>query len=368
MIAMYEMLLSPARFGPWTLSNRVVMPPLTRNRADRNGIPSPRAAEYYGQRASAGVVICEATQVSPDATGYPRTPGIWTAEQTARWAEIVAAIHAGGAKAVLQLWHCGRISHPHNQPEGIQPMAPSAVRAERQVYSDVAGGPVDLPTPREMTEADIRHVLDSYRAACANARDAGFDGVELHGANGYLVEQFAASNTNLRTDAWGGSREKRMRFLAEVLAAMMAVYPKECVGIRLAPLGRFNGIDDDDPQAKYEAMLETCTKAGVGYLHLIRPVVSGNVQMQASPLDREVLEVARRLYPGPVIGAGGYTADSAEQDLQAGLVDLVAFGRAYVANPDLVRRLREGLPLAQGDESTWYTPGDRGYIDYKVAG
>lgn len=364
---MYEKLLSPARFGSWELSNRVVMPPLTRSRAEHDWIPHERAAEYYGQRNSAGVVICEATQVSPDATGYPRTPGIWSQAQTERWKGIVDAIHAGGAKAVLQLWHCGRISHPDNQPGNIQPIAPSAVKADRKIYSDKAGGLVDLPVPREMTEADIQHVFASYRNACKNARTAGFDGVELHAANGYIIEQFASSNTNLRTDEWGGTREKRMRFMEEVLKAMMEVYPEGGVGVRIAPFGMFNGIEDDDPRLKYEAMLDVCARAGVGYLHIIRPVVSGNVQLEATPRDREVLEIARSRYSGPIIGAGGYTAESAERDIQAGLVDLVAFGRAYVGNPDLVRRFREGLPLTESNEATWYTPGEKGYIDYPPA-
>lgn len=365
---MYERLLSPAKVGPWELANRVVMSPLTRNRAGTDGVPNPRAAEYYGQRSTAGLIICEATQVSPDATGYPRTPGIWTPEQTARWAEVARAIHAGGAKAVLQLWHCGRISHPDNQPEGIQPMAPSAVQADKRIWSDKANGLVDAPMPREMTEDDIRHVIESYRRACQNARAAGFDGVELHGANGYIIDQFASSNTNLRTDEWGGTREKRMRFMAEVLGAMTSAFPKDCVGVRLAPYGTFNTIDDDDPLAKYEAMLDVARQAGLGYVHVIRPVVSGNMELGASPRDREVLEIARERFPGTVIGVGGYTAERAEADLEAGRVDLVAFGRAYVGNPDLVRRMREGIALTEGDPATWYVAGDAGYVDYPPAG
>ena len=364
---MYDRLLSPAKVGPWELANRVVMPPLTRNRADGDNVPSARAAEYYGQRSSAGLIICEATQVSPDATGYPRTPGIWTAPQTARWKEIVDAIHAGGARAVIQFWHCGRISHPDNQPDGGQPMAPSAVQADKQIWSDKAGGLVAAPMPRAMTQEDIRHVIDAHRKAAGNAMAAGFDGVELHGANGYLIEQFASSNTNLRTDEWGGTREKRMRFMEEVLRAVISVYPKECVGVRLASHGTFNTIDDDDPPAKYEAMLGVAQKLGLGYVHIIRPVVSGNMQMQASPLDRAVLETARALFSGAIIGVGGYDAASAEADIEAGRIDLAAFGRAFVANPDLVRRIRDNIPLAEGDPATWYVAGDTGYIDYPPA-
>lgn len=364
---MYERLLSPARVGPWELANRVVMPPLTRNRADSECVPSAHAAQYYGQRSSAGLVICEATQVSPDATGYPRTPGIWNTAQTARWEDIVKAIHVGGAKAVIQFWHCGRISHPDNQPDGSQPMAPSAVKADKQIWSDKAGGLVSASMPREMTEEDIHHVIDAHRRASENAKAAGFDGVELHGANGYLIEQFASSNTNLRADEWGGTREKRMRFMEEVLRAVTSIYPKDCVGIRLAPYGTFNTIDDDDPLAKYKAMLGVAQKTGLGYVHIIRPVVSGNMQKQASPLDSAVLETARDLFSGMIIGVGGYDADSAEEDLRTGRIDLAAFGRAFVGNPDLVRRIREGIPLAEGDPAAWYVAGDAGYIDYALA-
>lgn len=365
---MYETLLSPTKFGPWELTSRVVMPPLTRNRADDDCVPSEHAAEYYGQRNTAGLVICEATQVSPDATGYPRTPGIWTEKQTARWKEIVDAIHSGGAKAVIQLWHCGRISHHDNQPEGIQPMAPSAVKPELPIYTDAAGDLVDNPMPREMTEDDIRHVIDSYRNACENAKKAGFDGVELHCANGYLVDQFASSNTNKRTDKWGRSLANRMRFMEEVLKAMISVYPKECVGARIAPYGTFNEIFDEDPKAKYEAMFGVLEKLGVGFAHVIRPVVSGNIQMAATPRDREVIEAARRIYSGRVIGAAGYEPESAEEELKAGRVDLVAFGRAFVGNPDFVRRVRENLHIVDSDEDSWYTPGPDGYVDYPMAG
>ncbi|MCO5091271.1 alkene reductase [Bosea sp. (in: a-proteobacteria)] len=365
---MYEKLLSPAKVGPWELANRVVMPPLTRSRADGEWVPNARAAEYYGQRSSAGLIICEATQISPDATGYPRTPGIWSAGQTAGWKTVVDAIHAGGAKAVIQLWHCGRVSHPDNQPDGRQPMAPSAVKADKQVWSDKAGGLVSVPMPRAMTEEDIRDVIASHRKACENALAAGFDGVELHGANGYLIDQFASSNTNLRSDGWGGTREKRMRFMEEVLRAAISVYPKDCVGIRLAPYGTFNTIDDDDALAKYKAMLAAAEKLGLGYVHIIRPIVSGNMQVGASPLDRAAIEIARELFSGTIIGVGGYDAASAEDDLQAGRIDLVAFGRAFVGNPDLVRRIREGIALAESDPTTWYAAGDAGYIDYPPAG
>jgi N-ethylmaleimide reductase len=364
---MHQKLLSPAKLGPWELANRVVMPPLTRSRAEADWSPSRYAPKYYRQRNSAGLVICEATQVSPDATGYARTPGIWTEAQTAVWRQIVDGIHAGGAKAVLQLWHCGRIAHPDNQPPGCYPMGPSAVQPRLPIYTDVAGGVVENPVPREMTDADIQGVIDAYAQACANAKSAGFDGVELHAANGYLVEQFAATNTNLRTDQWGGSVENRMRFMTQVLAAMTTVYPASCIGVRLSPFGTFNDIQDADPMATYQAMLGVAQTAGVGYVHIIRPIVSGNIEMEASARDREVIEIARRHYTGTLIGAAGYTPDSAEAALQQGAVDLVAFGRAYVGNPDLVERIRSGIPFAPNDQSTLYTPGPEGYTNYPTA-
>ena len=364
---MYEKLLSPAKFGPWDLTSHIVMPPLTRNRAEVDFSPNQRAPEYYGQRNSAGLVICEATQVSPEATGYPRTPGIWSEAQTERWTEIVSQIHAGGAKALIQLWHCGRIGHPDNQPEGCFPMGPSAVQPGLPIYTDTAEDLVENPVPKEMTEEDVQWVIDSYRSACANAKKAGFDGVELHAANGYLVDQFASTNTNLRTDKWGGSLDDRLNFMRAVLTAMMEVYPKECIGVRMSPYGTFNDIQDEDPNAKYEAMLKLCEEMGVGYVHVIRPVVSGNIQMEASGRDVEVIDTARRLYSGPLIAAAGYTPESAEKELEAGRVDLVAFGRAFVSNPDLVRRVAEGIPFAEGNPDTYYTPGMTGYIDYPMA-
>lgn len=364
---MYDKLLSPVKLGPWQLTSRVVMPPLTRSRAQPDYTPNEEAPKYYGQRSTAGLVICEATQVSPEATGYPRTPGIWTERQTAKWREVAAQIHAGGAKAVLQLWHCGRIGHPDNQPKGCHPIGASAVQPKSPIYTDVAGGMVENPMPRVMTEADIQGVFESYRKACQNAKAAGFDGVELHGANGYIIEQFASSNTNLRTDAWGGSLEKRLRFMEEVLKAMISVFGPSCVGVRLSPYGVFNEIDDENPNAKYRGMLGVAEKLGLAYVHIIRPVVSGNIQKEPSARDLEVVKTARELFSRAIIGAAGFTPESAEAELQAGRVDLVAFGRLYLSNPDLVARIRQGVPLAESNVETWYTPGPEGYADYPTA-
>lgn len=364
---MYDRLLSPAKIGNWDLTSHVVMAPLTRSRAEADWTPSQHAPEYYGQRGGAGIVICEATQVSADATGYCRTPGIWTDAHVQRWREIVDAIHAGGAKAVLQMWHCGRIGHPDNMPEGCTPMGPSPVQPKLPIYTDVAAGEVVNPIPREMTEAEILGVIESYRSACENAKRAGFDGVELHGANGYLVEQFAASNTNQRTDGWGGSLENRLRFMVEVLKAMTSVYDPLAVGVRLSPYGTFNEIADENPQAMFEAMLDVAEKSGVGYVHVIRPVVSGNIQRDASSADTEVIQTARARFSRTLIAAAGFTPDSAEAELVSGRADLIAFGRPFISNPDYVQRLRQGIASSDADQSTFYTPGPKGYTDYPAA-
>lgn len=362
-----KMLLGPVRIGNWELSNRIVMPPLTRSRAEPDWSPSQWAAEYYGQRSGAGLVIAEATQVSPDAGGYCRTPGIWTERHISEWAKVVEAIKSKGSVAVLQCWHTGRIGHPDNMPEGCFPMAPSAVRPTTPMYTDVVDGVVENPVPREMTEEDIWHVIDAYGQAAANAKKAGFDGFEIHSANGYLIEQFASACTNKRTDAWGGTLENRVRFFAEIVEAVAKVYDRSAIGVRLSPFGTFNDIDEPEPMAMYEAMLNVAQNGGVGYIHVICPRVSGDEDRTASDADTDVLARARAIYKGTVIAAGGFTADSAEAELQSGRADLVAFGRDHVANPDLIERLRRDLPLNKVNFDTLYTTGPVGYTDYPFA-
>lgn len=359
-----SLLLGPTKIGNWKLNNRVVMPPLTRSRAEADWSPSQWAAEYYGQRSGAGIVIAEATQVSPDAGGYCRTPGIWTVRQTERWSDVVKEIKKNGSVAILQCWHTGRIGHPDNMPEGCFPMGPSAVRPATLMWTDVANGDVENPVPKEMTEADIRHVIDAYGKAASNAKKAGFDGFEIHAANGYLVEQFAASNTNRRTDAWGGTLKKRVRFLAEVIESVAEFFDRAAIGVRLSPLGSFNDIADENPMALYEAMLNVAQQAKVGYVHIIRPRVSGDEDGTASQQDTDVLSFARQIYTGSIIAAGGFTKDTAEAELKSGRADLIAFGRAHVANPGLVERLRQNLPLNEVVVDTLYTTGPEGYIDY----
>lgn len=357
-------LFDPVKLGAWELANRVVMAPMTRSRAEPDWTPCAHAPRYYGQRNNAGMVIAEATQVGPDATGYARTPGIWTDAHVARWREIVDAIHTGPAKALLQLWHCGRIAHPDNMPEGCVPIAPSAVQPKMPIYTDVAGGNVENPMPKAMTEEDIRRVIEDHRKAAANAKEAGFDGVEIHGANGYLVEQFAATNTNKRTDAWGGTLEKRLRFLVEVIEAIAKVYDRSRIGLRLSPFGTFNEIADEDPPKLFDGMLRKAAEARISYVHVIRPRVSGDEDRTASEADTDVVAMARRIFPGIVIAAGRFTTETAIAELRSGRADLIAFGRPFIANPDLIERMKRGIPLSHYNPDHLYVLGEQGYIDH----
>jgi N-ethylmaleimide reductase len=358
-------LFQPYRLGDLSLHSRIVMAPMTRSRAEKDWSPSRFAATYYGQRNTAGLVITEATQVGPDATGYPRTPGLWTDAHVAGWATVVAEIKKGGAKAFVQFWHCGRIAHPDNMPSGLEPIGPSAVQPKLPIYTDVSGALVENPVPRVMTEADIARVLDDHRKAAANAKLAGFDGVEIHGANGYLVDQFASTNTNLRNDDWGGTIQKRLRFMRAVIDAIAQIYPLDRIGLRLSPFGTFNEIDDADPIAKFRAQLEVSRDSKIGYVHIIRPRVSGDEDRTASDADTNVIEIARKIFPGTVIGAGGYTPQTAEAELTAGRADLIAFGRPFIASPDFPRRIREGLPVAATfNAQLLYEGAAEGYTDY----
>lgn len=357
-------LFEPARIGAWDLTNRIAMAPMTRHRATPDQIPAPYAADYYGQRASAGMVITEATQSAPGAQGYPRTPGLWSDRHAEAWAPIVERIKADGARAVVQVWHCGRISHPDNLPLGFEPVAPSAVRADAYNVSDKTGGQVQMPVPRAMSDTAVEQAIAEFGLCARYARDAGFDGFEIHAANGYLVEQFASSNTNLRTDRWGGNVENRLRFMVRVIEAVAAVFGAERTGIRFSPFGTFNDIHDADPLGIYQAKLAAAAGAGVGYIHVIRPAVFGNIDRENPAPEVDVVGLARDAYKGPIIAAGQYNRATAEAELARGVCDVVAFGRPFVASPDLVRRLREGLPLAPLRADLLYQGGQDGYADY----
>lgn len=359
-------LFSPFRLGAIPLAHRVVLPPLTRMRAGLDDrVPSPLAATYYGQRATAGgLLIAEATQVSQQGQGYPQTPGIYTAAQVAGWREVTQAVKAKGATFFLQLWHVGRISHSSFQPDGRVPVAPSAIAPAGETFTN-SWKRAPYETPHALDSAEIAAVVADYRQAAQNARDAGFDGVEIHAANGYLLDQFLQDRTNRRTDPYGGSMPNRMRLLLEVLDAMATVWPLERIGVRLSPYGENGDIADSDPRTLFEQVVRTLAARRIGYLHLIEPRsragLKDDVNEQAPP---SVAALLRPHFAGPLIASGGFTAETGEQALQSGSADLIAFGRAFIANPDLPRRLATSAALNAHDRPTFYGGEARGYIDY----
>jgi N-ethylmaleimide reductase len=354
-------LFSPVRIGAIDLAHRVVLAPLTRMRADSPGnVPNNLMATYYGQRASpGGLMITEATFISPAGNGGYASPGIVTDAQVAGWREVVDAVHAKGAKILLQLWHVGRQSHVDLQPNGEAPIAPSAIKAE--VRALLASGPAIGSMPRAIELSEISGLVDEYRRAAQRAKEAGFDGVEVHGANGYLIDQFLQDNSNRRTDAYGGSIENRARFLIEVLEAVISVWGADRVGVRIGPSNKFGGMGDSMPDVTFPYVAQALAQFGLAYLHIIEPRVTGNVSDDTPPVAAGLL---RPLFGGPVIAAGGFDAAGAEAILAKGEADLVAFGRHFLANPDLPERLRHNLPLNPYDRSTFYYGGEKGYADY----
>jgi N-ethylmaleimide reductase len=350
-------LLTPVRIGRYQLENRVVMAPLTRNRAGDGNVPRAMAVEYYVQRASAGLIVTEATQVSPQGVGYPGTPGIHTAEQVEGWRRVTDAVHAEGGRIFLQLWHVGRISHPSLQPDGVLPVAPSAIRPEGQAFT--ASGLQPFVTPRALEADEIPGIVESFRIGAANALAAGFDGVEIHAANGYLIDQFLRDGSNTRTDGYGGPVENRARFLFEVLDAVVGVCGAERVGVRLSPVNGFNSMRDSDPDATFGYVARRLSRYGLAYLHVVETDASNPDAPQT--YDRDALRAA---YPGVYIANGGYDRAHADQAIASGKASLVSFGAPYVANPDLVERFALGAPLNRPDPSTFYGGDERGYIDY----
>jgi N-ethylmaleimide reductase len=353
-----SLLFSPTTLGPLKLQNRLVMSPLTRSRAIGN-VPNDLMVEYYSQRASAGLIITEGTSPSPNGVGYPRIPGIYSADQVKGWKVVTEAVHAKGAKIFVQLMHTGRIGHPSNLPAGASVVAPSAVTAAGEMFTD-AGGPQPHPTPKAMTEADIKTAVEEYVQAAKNGIAAGFDGVELHGANGYLLEQFIRPTSNQRTDAYGGSIENRARFVLEVAKAVIAAIGKDKVGIRLSPYGAFNDMPAyPEMEADYAYLARQLSALGLLYIHLV-----DHSPMGAPAVPASIKETVRKEFKGALILSGGYDAARAEKDLEAGKCDLVAFGRPFLANPDLIHRWKTGAALNAPDMNTFYTPGPKGYIDY----
>jgi N-ethylmaleimide reductase len=353
-----SILYTPFTFGSIVLQNRMVMAPMTRSRATGN-IPNALMMEYYAQRSSAGLIITEGTSSSPNGLGYPRIPGIFSTAQVEGWKAITEAAHGKGARIFLQLMHCGRISHPLNLPAGARVIAPSAVAASGEMYTD-AEGMKPFPVPEAMTADDIKVAIAEYADAAKNAVEAGFDGVELHAANGYLLEQFIRPNSNLRSDSYGGSIEGRARFVLEVVDAVKVAIGKERVGIRLSPFGVFNDMPlYEKMEEEYTWLAKKLNDSGLAYIHLV-----DHSSMGAPPVPDSMKATFRNTFKGALILSGGYDAQRAESDLAGGKCDLIAFGRAFIANPDLVERWKSGAALNPPDMDTFYSPGPKGFTDY----
>lgn len=350
-------LFSPARFGDLALANRIVMAPLTRNRAGAGLVPSPFAAEYYSQRASAGLIITEATQISREAQGYLDTPGLYTDEQIAGWRKVTDAVHAKGGRIVAQLWHVGRIAHVSLLPEGVQPVAPSALRANAKTFT--RDGFVDVSPPRALTIDEIPTIVDTFRTAAQHAIEAGFDGVEVHGANGYLIDQFLRNGANKREDAYGGSIENRTRFLIEVVQAVVNELGCGRVGVRLSPVSPAGDLSDSDPQPLFERAVERLDTLGIAYVHVIEGATGGD--RDVAPFDYAALHGR---FSGAWIVNNGYDRAMAIEAIRDGHADAVAFGVPFLANPDLPARLRQHAKLNKPDPGTFYGGGAKGYTDY----
>lgn len=355
-------LFTPFRLGSLTLPNRVVMAPMTRNRAGSGNVPNALNATYYAQRASAGLIVTEATQISPQGLGYPGTPGIHAAEQIAGWKLVTDAVHAAGGRISLQLWHVGRISHPSLQPGGALPVAPSAIAPAGQAWT--LDGMKPYVTPHALTVEEIASVVDDYRRGAAHARQAGFDGVELHGANGYLIDQFLRDKSNRRTDRYGGSALNRTRFLIDVTEALLGEWDAARVGVRLSPTNPFNDMGDSHPAATFAAAVQELNRLKLGYLHIVEPGDTDPVPDSETP----DLSFFRRLWRGPLIANKGYDLARANTVLRDGNADLVSFATLYLANPDLPERLRRGGPFNAAERKTFYGGGAAGYTDYPTLG
>ncbi|MBO9540500.1 alkene reductase [bacterium] len=351
-------MFTPVTVGALRLKNRIVMAPMTRSRVEQDATPGALEATYYAQRASAGLIITEGTAPSATGLGYSRTPGIYTPEQIEGWRAVVDAVHAKGGTIVLQIMHVGRVAHPLNQPEGAEIVAPSAIAAKAKVYTEQAGMQ-EMVAPRAIETDEIPAIIAEFAQATRNAREAGFDGVELHATSGYLPHQFLSTNSNQRTDAYGGSPENRARFVLEVIDAMAEAWSADRVGIKVSPGQGFNDMVDETARETYGYLADELAKRHLAYLHVTR-------QAQFSPADQTFDSFAemRRRFKGPLIVNGGLTKAEAETLLANGQGDLFSFGAAYIANPDLLERLEADLPLAVSDRSTHYAGGSKGYIDY----
>lgn len=359
MTTQLSQLLTPCHIGDLKLRNRVVMAPMTRARSGHDRIPNGLMAEFYAQRASAGLIITEATVVSKQGIGWPQSPGIYNEEQVSGWSSVVDALHAQDTPVFLQLWHCGRASHSSFH-DGELPVAPSAVKLEgSEVHTD--DGKKSHEVPRALETSEVEQVVRDYRDAAKRARRAGFDGVEIHAANGYLIDQFLQSKTNRRTDRYGGSVENRYRFLGEIVAAVTEVWPMNRIGVRISPNGSFNDMGSDDYRETFTHVIEQLDRIRPGYLHAIDGLDFGFHEL-GEPMR---LSEIRKLYGGVLMGNCGYDRDSADEQIADGDADLIAFGRPYISNPDLVERFEHGWPLAdEAPQSVWYSHGPEGYVDF----
>jgi N-ethylmaleimide reductase len=352
-------LFTPGHAGAVSLANRAVMAPMTRSRATADHTPTPIMAPYYASRAEAGLLITEGVAPTADGCGYARIPGIWSEAQVAAWRPVTEAVHAAGGRIAMQLMHTGRISHPLNMPVGARVLGPTGEIAPGEMYTDQEG-PRPHGTPSAMSEDDLARTVAGFAEAARNARAAGFDAVELHGANGYLLDQFLTPGINTRTDGWGGDAARRRRLVLEVAKATADAIGADRVGIRLSPCGVFNGVTPwESVEEDFTALAGALGKLGLAWVHLV-----DHSAMGAPPVPETLKRAIQAAFGGTLIRSGGYDRARADAELSAGLADLVAFGRPFLSNPDLVTRLRQGAPLNPPDFSTFYTPGEKGYLDY----
>ena len=349
--------LSAYALGPFQLPNRVVMAPMTRSRAGEGNVVAPLTRDYYVQRASAALVITEATQVSQQGVGYINTPGIYSDAQVAGWSAVTRAVHEAGGRIFAQLWHVGRISHTSFQPGGQAPVAPSAIAAKGSTYT--AQGPQPFSTPRALETSEIAGVVQQFIEGAKNAKRAGFDGIELHGANGYIIDQFLRDGTNQRTDAYGGSVQNRARFLLEVTEGVIGVWGSDRVSVRLSPVGAFNDMQDSSPLATFSYAARELSALQVGWLHVVESLGD-----PAAPSSARITPELRKLFGQALIANGGYTLETADRAISAGEADLVSFGALFLANPDLPTRFVRRAPLNVPDPSTYYGGDAKGYTDY----
>jgi N-ethylmaleimide reductase len=354
---MQSELFTSTTLGSLTLANRMVMAPMTRNRADLAGVATTLMATYYAQRADAGLIISESIPVSAQGVGYPCTPGLYTDEQVQGWRQVIDAVHAKKGLVFAQLQHCGRVSHPSMQPDNVLPVAPSALKPDGQAIT--YAGAQDFVIPRVLAKEEVPAIVAQFKDAALRARDAGFDGVEVHGANGYLIDQFLRDGSNLRTDEYGGSAENRVRLLMEILQAVSSVWPTNRIGVRLSPENSFNSMADSDPMAHFDYFIDRLRELNLAFVH----VLEGDMLRKTSRLDYHQL---KNRFGGVYIANNGYDLERAKKAISSGTADLAAFGLPFLANPDLVTRYRHNLPLNEPDQTSFYGGGAAGYTDYPL--